>query len=223
MEDKGKFSIIEEMQLKFNSDGPNMKLIPLLKSFFQSLFQDTMIESNVPAKTDGSLELTISNLIDSFLVYFMVAPVDFEEYSRSFKGINSDFYSNVTHNNDLESQLVCACILKKDVHVNKNSSSIVHFIGTHPCCEGNHYATKLLLTVFSLKVFENKGVYCVSKLDNCIVSKLHDKLPNSNEPPSQRSINDRTNEVSHQKLGKIQIKSDIMINKCQLLYTNIHL
>ena len=48
----------------------------------------------------------------------------------------------------------------------QKTCAIIHFLETHPSCEGNYYATKLLATVFKQKDFENKGVYCVAKLDS---------------------------------------------------------
>ena len=62
------------------------------------------------------------------------------------------------NNEDRELQLVFAYIVEKEVYVNSKQSAIVHFIGTHTCCESNYFASTLMTTMFPQIGFENKPV-----------------------------------------------------------------
>ena len=71
-----------------------------------------------------------------------------EKYKLGFTNQNghSSIYSKqynilLKGNAKIEFQIVSAMIIKPTVIVQKRDCLIVHFIATHPICQGMHYAT----------------------------------------------------------------------------------
>ena len=89
----------------------------------------------------------------------------------------------------------------------QKTCAFVHFLETHPSCEGNYYANKLLATVFKQREFENKGAYCVAKVDTFTVSKLNDGLGDYSDSSSKRKLSTRANILSNHKEGKTLMHS----------------